>query len=145
MGHGFKRNMKDFYVYLSSVKTERHPENVFTDFTASLPHHIDLRNEKWNVGICDMSFHEKGTDFPHFLICCDLIQANFDSTSSLPILRFVHCKESGVNESFSNVYYCAVTKQLLDTIQIYIKSVGGDLSSVESTVFYCTLHFKSDG
>ena len=137
--------MKDFYVYLSSVSTKKHAQNVFTDFRVSLPHNIDLRDEIWSVGVCDVSFQKKSTDFPPFLICCDLIQSNFDSTSSLPILRFVHGKESEVRESFSNIYYCRIKDRVLDTIHIYIRSVGEVLPSIKNNVFYCTLHFKSNG
>jgi len=137
--------MKDFYVYLSSVETDRHKKNIFTDFTVSLPHQIDFKDEEWSVGICDINFEKKSTDFPHILVCCDQIESNFDSTSTLPILRFLHRQTKGVKESFTNVYYCAVKQKFLDTIHIYIKSVGGKLPSVENIVFYCTLHFKRHG
>ena len=137
--------MNEFYLYVSSVPTTRHEQNVFNDFCVSLPHQINLKGMEWKVGVCDITFQRKSTNFPLLLLCCDQIESNFDSTSSLPILRLVPTVESGVTTSFANIYYSKVKNEILDTIHFYLKSVSEVLPSVENTVFHCTLHFKKHG
>ena len=145
MGERPKRNMKDFYAYVSSAPTKKHPENTFTDFRITLPHELDLKQGEWSVGICDLAFKQPMKVLPQFHICCDLIEVNFDSTSSQPILKFVHSQESNVKESFTNVFYCRLKSNILDSFHLYLKPAGETLPSVTDTVFFCTLHFKNHG
>jgi hypothetical protein len=134
--------MKDFYVYISSAVTKQHTQNVFTDFRVTLPHQLELNEGEWSVGVCEVTLKDTETPFDNFYICTDLIQSNFDSTKSLPILRLVEGKSK---QAFANIYYSPVTHKLLDTFQIYLKPVGETLSSVDDSVFFCTLHFKRHG
>ena len=136
--------MNEFYLYVSSASTTNHKNNCFNDFNITLPHQIHLKGYQWKVGVCDVTF-KKGTVIPYFHLCSDLIESNFDSTSSVPIMRFVHRQETEVITSFANIYYSKVKNEFLDTIHFYLKSVGEVFPSLAETVFYCTLHFKRDG
>ena len=134
--------MTDFYVYISSAPTKRHSQNVFSDFRITLPHQLNLKEGKWSMGVCDVTFKESEPPFPNFYLCSDLIQSNFDSTTSLPILRLVHGTGS---QSFAKVYYCALKPNLLDNLHFYLKPVYEVLPSVKDKLLFCTLHFKHNG
>ena len=137
--------MKDFYMYVSSAVTPKHTQNSFTNFTITLPHSIDLKGDKWRVGVCDVTFGKPSTILPDFLLCSDLIQSNFDSTLSLPIMRFIHPGLSDFHESFTQIHYSTVRHKVLDSFNMYLRSVGTEIPSLATAVFFCTLHFKSDG
>lgn len=138
--------MNEFYVYASSTVSKKHPENVFDSFTVSLPHSIVLEGGNWRVGLCDVTYADKKkTTFPDMFLCMDIISSNFDSTTSLPILRFLHGETSPVKKNFSNVYYCRLKSNRLDTFRMYLNTVDKKSPSVKDTTLFCTLHFKRNG
>jgi len=138
--------MKEFYVYASSSATTKHPENKCGDFTLSLPHSIDLNDGEWKVGLCDFTYvGDKKTLVPDIFLCTDIIELNYDSTTSLPILRFLERETSPGQQTFANIYYCTVKPKQLETIRLYLNSTEKVIPSVEDTAVFCTLHFKQNG
>jgi len=138
--------MNQFYIYAFSSPTKKHPDNKFGDFTVSLPHSIDLKDERWRVGLCDITcIGDTSVQIPDIFICTDVILSNFDSTTSLPILRFVNRQTSPMQKVFPNVYYCDLKSKQIDTVRLYLKTKDKNTPSVANTVLGCTLHFKRDG
>ena len=129
-------------MFLNSSANQDYENNTFFDFTVNIPQKIDLSENKWEIGLTEISFISMNTIFPDMYICCDMISPSFLGNTNLQILRYIP-KSNGIYQKyFDNIFYFEVIGNSLDKIRIYINSAHDDFPSLEDSTLYCTVHLR---
>lgn len=122
------------YVFLSSedckgIYTDNHPWDFRVDLHSTL--HGQLK--------CALTEISLGTEEIDELlyVYCDIIKPSNVHENTLPLLRIV---QGGI--VLQNPYYFDVTRSLVDTIRVYIRTAEGKRPSLQRQTLNCTLHFK---
>jgi len=128
----------NMYIYLSD-KDSPYFDNSPSNFIVKLPiNGLDLSGE---VGLCEIHL-EFINDVECFDLCCDICDTSVVGENVLPILRRIHTTRRTEYIAFDPIYYIPVIKTQSDTLNLYLRPVHSDSSSVALKTLNCTLHIK---
>ena len=129
-------------MFFNSSSNKDYKQNKFFDFTINLPYNINLSENKWEIGLVEISFISMYKIFPDMYICCDIITPSFLCDKNERILRYIPKSNGKYQERFENISYFEVEKSSLDKIRIYINTPHNKLPSLEDSTLYCTVHLR---
>jgi len=130
--------MSSFYIYVSVAKTAK-----VSHVNITLPH--ESAEGKWQIGLAEIAYLKPKTLFPDVDIYCDIIVPNVMNNKSSQILRRIYADKGDVKRRYNPILYCDVLSNTVRTINLYLRTESGDMSSFDGTVLNCTLHLiKND-
>jgi hypothetical protein len=120
------------YVYASTTGLNR--------IAITLPH--ELKNGKWQIGLSELSYFKSKTQFPDFVIECDIIVPNIKDGQSSQILRRAFAEKNDISVRYNPVFYSDVLSPTIKYINLYLKGDKDANDSFKNVLVNCTLHIR---